>query len=127
MRLALAWLVLLGCGDRNTSPPPRDEEPTPVTARPVVPRSAGQNIGADVPVDPPRTIEPKEARAAATFIVRTQKCRNNDYGQGNELGIDHELSRGVRKNMTKGAGSKRASAGSAFWSCESFVVRLIVP
>src|SRR5689334_23346022 len=100
MRLALAWLLVLGCGDRNTSPPPRDEEPAPVTEHHVVPKSAGQNIGADMPADPPRSIEPKEAREAATFIVRTQKCRNNDYGQCNELGIDYELSRGVRKNMT---------------------------
>src|SRR5262245_59949953 len=88
MRLALAWLILLGCGARNTRPPPRDEEP------------AWQKPRA-VQAAPPRAVDPKEAREAANFIVRTVKCDQGEISHCNELAIDYELARGVRKNMTK--------------------------
>src|SRR5262249_28056539 len=99
MRLALAWLVLLGCGDRNTRPPARDEQPAPRPTRAV--GATGQNIVLDDVPAAPRAIDPKEAREAANFVVRTVKCEQGEVSHCNELAIDYELARGVRKNMAK--------------------------
>src|SRR5258705_5269278 len=100
MRLALAWLLVLGCGDRNSSPPQRDDPggPIRIVDEHRVAGKAGQNIGADLSTLPPRPVDPKETRDAANFIIRTANCRDGDVGQSTKLAIDYEPSPAVRNN-----------------------------